>query len=84
VTITDAACNPGDRAVAYMDGCIVDKGTYLASPADGSLAGVRVEAGGSVRAGSIYLRQGAVIRALPEGGFVIEAELEPVAVSQRG
>jgi len=57
-----------------ITGCIIDKGTMLAS-LDGGLYGVRVEAGGSILAGFISLRDGAVIRTLPEGGFYIGEDL---------
>jgi hypothetical protein len=66
----------GDSPVAMM-GCIIEKGTYLASLHQPGLRGLKVEPGGSIVAGYVMLRDGARIRALPEGGFVIDDGSDP-------
>ena len=77
--IPQDSVQPGDQASAdgaiLIEGCRIYKGTVLA---DGK--GFRVEAGGYIFGGYIRMR-GAVIRALPEGGFVIEDTTRPGEVT---
>jgi hypothetical protein len=55
-----------------VTGCLIENGTMLADDNDGHLYGFRVEPGGRIIAGQVHLNTGAIIQALPEGGFIVE------------
>jgi hypothetical protein len=68
-------------------GCQIEKGTWQGD-AFHFTDGLRVDPGGSITPASgdsavITLREGSAIRALPEGGFVIEMVEVPEAVIPR-